>query len=661
MLTLIPAADRIDFSQFPRKLQDEVVRVLPYLEAVRNAEGVVAGLQEQAAAAGMPVGTFRRKFYAYKAHGWRGVIPANKVRRFVRSDCSRITNVFVSEWKRRVENVQRRAMRQAWHQLMRDLRAGVEIPGLPHWAKMFAEDFPGAPIPEACPTSWIPHGLSYSNLKSYAPTAFELRTARQGRRAAASLRPLVAASRKDLECGQIIMFDDMWHDHKVNFLDRKQTAALRPLEFHAIDLFSTRKIAYGIRPRLLNDDGTHSQLKGREMRMLVCQILCTIGYRPAGTIFQVEHGTAAISADLEEYIDYATDGAVKVSRGGIDTRPLVRGAFTPKGCGNFRSKASLESLGGLYHNALALLPAQTGLSPAMQPESLHGLDKINSGIIKAMLSLSPERAAKLRFPVLEFNEFASLLMEIYERIDSRTDHALEGWAEAGNVEQVYLPGPGIDPIPMARIMAAPDKFAGVIALATSAPETFCDVRRLSPADVWHRGAANLARVSIIHAPAILGKDNALPTHLNSRHEAWTTDPETHARTRYSPECREFNNAFSRILPKGNYFFYPIPGDSRAVVCDENHTPLGWTVQMAVATRADRQSMLEAHGQAEHVRALMEAGYRERHAPEGEAVQAMVKHNNDVINFTLPEDAPDPDVEDSAAYTAAPACADQDLF
>lgn len=665
MMTLIPAAERTDFELFPTRLKEEVVRLLPHLDAVRNAESVTAALSVQAQAAGVPLGTFRRKFYAWRDHGWRGLIPANSVPKFLINSCARLNQEFISEWRRRVENVQRRAMRQAHHQLLRDIRSGKPVGGLPHWAKLYAEDFPGRAIPECCPISWIPRGLTYSNLKRYAPSAFELRTARQGRRAASALRPLVLTTRVGLKVGQRYVFDDMWHDHKVNFFDCAQTAALRPLEFHCIDLASTRKVAWGIRPRRVREDGTHEQLQDREMRQLLCQVLCTIGYRPEGTTLDVENGTAAINKNLEEIIDYITDGAVQVQRGGIDKRTLLKGAFAPRGVGNFRHKAALESLGNLYHNALADLPGQTGLSPAAQPEDSYGRDQYNTALLKAVKSMAPERSAKLFFPVLEFNEFANLLMEVYERIDARTEHNLEGWGEAGYIEQVFVPGPGIDPIPMSIILANQEQFHGALTLAHSDPTRFVAFRRLSPAAVWQRGCKELVTIPVIHAPAILGRNNACLAKVSRKYELWLTDQDTGRRTRYSPELRQFNSPFSNILPAGEeYLVYPIPGDNQAVICDVKGAPIGWVIQMAVASKADRQQLLAAHGQAEHIRAALESGYRARHAPDVAQIQDMRAYNAAILAGNDQDETDETDVRekteiDDTAYLSKPAIAESD--
>lgn len=647
MLTRIPASDLVDFARFPQSIQNEVLSFLSLFDSVEHSACKTSAIVLQSHQARLPEGTFRRKYYTWKKKGWRGIIRGNAIPRHMIQDCHRINGVFINEWKRRVENIQRRGMKQAHQQLLRDIRDGCEIPGLPHWTKMWAEDFPGREIPAQCPMSWEPGSLSYNNLRMYAPSAFELKTMRQGRRAAAFLRPLVRTTRAGLFPGQIYVLDDMWHDHKVNFFGAGQTEALRPLEFHCIDLASTCKIAYGVRPRLIRPDGTHDQLKGREMRQLLCQLLCVVGYRPEGTQLDAEKGTASIGEELAEFLNHVSGGAITVSSGFIDKRAIMDGAFAPNGVGNFRHKAALESLGNLYHNALAHLPAQTGLSPAMQPENLASLDKYNESILKAMVKMEPERAVKFFLPVISWREFTSLLGEVYDRLNARTDHALEGWEESGYVEQVFMPGPGLEPVPMMRLLGEPQQYAGALALAHANPTLYCRQQKLSPQAVWNRGLPHLTTIPLIHAPRILGPQNGYPVKISKSHEAWVTFPETHDRVRFSPELHEFDMAASRILPAGeHYIFYPVPGTDRAVVCDTENRPLGWSAQFSFAMRTDKTSCLRQHGQMEHIRALLEEPLRQRHAPDMEELKAMKIYNKQLMAGTIKTDT-EKSVEDRA--------------
>lgn len=668
----IPAHERTEFAAFGTKMNADILNLLESLLRVDEAPSKVLALKAIATEIGMPESTFRRKYYAWKKRGWKGLVNWNKVPTKLMERPKRLNNILIEEWKRRCENVQRNSMHEAWATLMRDIRSGtVEIPGLPHWTKMYAEDFPGRTIPAECPTSWIPKGLTYNNLLNHKPTKHELITMRQGRKAAAAYRPLVCASRVGLKVGQIYVCDDMWHDHLVNFFGAGQRDALRPLELHAIDLASTYKVAYGLRPRLRNDAGAkskHDQIKDREARQLVCHIVCMVGYRRDGTVLNVEHGTAAISTELEEYLAYATDGLVTVDRGGIDRRAILDGAFEPRGVGNFRFKASLESLGGYYHNVLAQLPGQVGLSRDRSPENLHTLEQYNAQLLKAVLKMDPERAIKLWFPVINWHDFVSIVGEIYERIANRTDHNLSDWQECGYIEEMFLPAPGIDPIPMRQLMADPEKYQGALMLAHSDPARFCTAQKLSPSAVWNRGRGDLVRVDLIHAPAILGPKNAYEVVLNKKNEAILHDNETHTNTRYSPELREFDSPYSKIMPAGQcYFFYPVPGSNMAVVCDMEHRPLGWTAQFSAAYRADKQSCLKQHGEMEHVRALMEAPMRARHEPDADQIRAMKEHNRALLPASASAaknsgySATGDDDADDADLVSVPACVPHDCI
>ena len=641
----IPPAELETFAAYPPKVQREVLAWIPIVRTIDTAPATVVAMESLARQTGRAFPTIRRHYYAWKKQGWQGLVRRNILPARQRAASVRLTADFVAEWKRRCENVQRRAIKQAYGQLLRDLRDGLPVPGIPPWTTLWAEDFPGQPIPPSMPLGWTPRGLSYANLLRIAPSRFELATMRQGRFAASNLRPLARITRAGLAPGQILVFDDMWHDHKVNFFGAGQQAPLRPLEFHCIDLASTCKIAWAVRPRAVRPDGSHDQLKDSEFRQLLAQVLCVVGYRAEGCCLHVEHGTAAISRDLEEYLSAASSGAITVERGGIDAKAILKGGFAPRGRGNFRFKAALESLGGLYHNALAMLPGQTGLSPARAPENADTLDKYDKAVLAAVLKLPEELALKLWFPVLSFREFGDILAQVYDRLNARTDHDLEGWEESGYVEQTFVPAPGLPGIPLATLYADPAKYAGAIALANADPARYVRQQKLSPAAVWAKARPGLVRLPLVHAPRILGPANAHPVTVTRSHELWITFPETRQRIRFSPELHDFSAPVSHILPAGSSFrLYPLAGSPLAVVCDGDDTPLGCVSQFTPASHADRPSILRQVGQTEHLRALLERGLRDRHAPDAAEIAAMKAHNDALLrppSSPLPAPAPAP--------------------
>ena len=310
------------------------------------------------------------------------------------------------------------------------------------------------------------------------PTKFELKIARQGRSAAASERRLVYTTRANLWVGSHYLFDDMWHDHMVNVLDQRRTG--RPLEFHALDLFSANKFAWGIRVRTEAADGRMEGLKEADMRFLLAAVLGTNGYSPRGTELVVEHGTAAIRSELEALISDETDGLVTVARSGMEGAAAAAHQYAGRSKGNFRFKAALESLGNLIHNEMAALPGQVGMDVDRRPEGMHGLLKRNDALMVAISQLAPERAEMLRWDILTIQQFQNIAGEIYARINARTDHDLEGW------DMNYLP----------------ERHTGLM-------------RRMSPAEVWKSGARQLRKFRPEAVAMLLLRDNGTEQMIRS--------------------------------------------------------------------------------------------------------------------------------------------------
>jgi hypothetical protein len=172
-------------------------------------------------------------------------------------------------------------------------------------------------------------------------------------------------------------------------------------------------------------------LKLEQMIALVARILACEGYHAErGTTLMVEHGTAAIPAWMESMLSDLSGGKIRVQRGGIEGHPAHVGQYAGRGKGNYRFKAALESLGSLIHSEFAFLPGQTGLSVERRPEETHGLLKANDALLEAFLALRearPELAAALRFPVMSSAQHLEIALEVYHRINTRTEHELEGW------------------------------------------------------------------------------------------------------------------------------------------------------------------------------------------------------------------------------------------
>ncbi len=470
-MTLTTHHDAAELAALPADVRADVRAWVARLEAV--SPPVTAALKRLASQTGVSFATARRKYDAFMRDGWRGLVNRAKCRDGEAS----LHPETVTYWQQLcVEN--QRKCRPAYRKLVREFHAGAPIPG----------------VAEGTPRHQLPAGWSYENLMRHKPTAYQMKAIRIGKGTASDLAPMVYTTRAGLAVGEIYMFDDLVHDHFVNVLDLRKAG--RPLEFHALDLKSACKMHWGIAARTENDiTGRMDSLREEHMRFLLASLLSTHGYRPlGGTTLVVEHGTAAIREDLERMLHDLSGGLIRVARSGIQGDPAFIGQYAGRGKGNFRFKGALESLGNLVHNEMAdvrVLPGQTGRNTDSRPEETHGLLRHNDALLNALTALTvdrPEIAQLLRFPVVSLSQFRDLADAIYSRINSRTDHRLEGW------DNLCVPADG------GRT-----------------------VRRLSPAEVWQQGRGALAPLSPDAIAQVLYRDCAEEVRVTDRREVEVMD------------------------------------------------------------------------------------------------------------------------------------------
>ena len=492
----IPSPDSQEFARLPDKVKADVRCWMCITEAIERAPSALAEISAQACAhtgrRGFSRANVMRKYYAWKAtHDWHVFVNHSKT---PKDASKKLPEAFVEFWKMFCEKNQRKS-RPAWRRLMEYWRAGQQIPGYPPPAA-------DAVSPPAA-VGGIPAGWGYRNLMRHQPAAHELSLARIGRSTAAPFRPLVFTTRVGLKPAQFYVFDDLEHDLKVNFLGINKVA-MRPLELACLDLFSGCKVAYGMKPTI-DDDGVKQKLKEREMRFLLAYIVTRIGFRPEGTTLCVEHGTAAIRPDIERILLDASDGAITVARSGIEGAAAL--VYEGRGKGNFRFKAALESHHSLAHNELAHLPGQMGKDRDHSPEELHGRERHNNALLRAIKYLPPERAALLDFPFLEFGVFMELAGQVYQQINNRYWHDLEGWLEAHLVQHEFRLGLDLPWLSAAQLAATPPHERAAINALLAQPG-YTRSRKMSPQEVWDSGKAELIRLPGHIAPVIIGTDNA---------------------------------------------------------------------------------------------------------------------------------------------------------
>lgn len=457
-------------------------------------------------------------------------------------------------------------------------------------------------------TTGYPKGWSPRNLARFTPDKFTLTASRIGRSAAASQRRLVYTTRANLYVGSHYLFDDIWHDNFVNVLDQRKTG--RPLEFHALDLYSACKFAYGMSVRLEND-GRMESLKEADMRFLLASILWQHGYSPRGTTLVVEHGTAAIRTDLEEMLIAETGGLITIARSGMEGAAAAAHQYAGRSKGNFRFKAALESLGNLIHNELAALPGQTGPDRDRRPEQLHGLLRRNDALLKALSQLPPERAQMLRWPLLTIQQFRTIADEIYTRINARTEHDLEGW------DNHYTHDPRTN-----------------------------TMRRLSPTEVWNPGRRHLIRLNPQAIAGILAPDNGIELTTRSGMLTLTASEITGDPLRFDAHQLPDRQKVFAILN-------PYATDSLWIF-DAHHRFLTACPRIHSICRADIPALQHECGRAAKIEAERLAPFRARHAAEARARAADMRHNAAILTTPTPRPSRLPqDPETLTAATTSP--------
>ena len=172
-----------EFAVLPAEQKASVLVWEDVMKQVDAAENKLAVCKEWALRNGHRRGwsadRIRAKYYGWIASGraWTFLVDWARVPK-TQSDERR---GFAEAFKRYCEENQR-ASKPAWRAMLRDLRRGVNIPGVGTWRDVWAKQYPNERLPERCPSDWTPTGWLYSNaIRKFKSTKFELVTMQIGR------------------------------------------------------------------------------------------------------------------------------------------------------------------------------------------------------------------------------------------------------------------------------------------------------------------------------------------------------------------------------------------------------------------------------------------------------------------------------------------------
>lgn len=513
--------------------------------------------------------------------------------------------------------------------LRADWTMGKHIPGYGTWREWWQKMHPGRPLPRMAPPhpkGWNPRTL-YRKRDS---SKFRRAVSVTGRISAKKHRPLVLGTRQGCWVASHYMWDDVWHDLFVNSFAEKQAG--RPLELFSHDYFSGRKVRWGMKVRTEGDNGKMGGLTGKMMRMVIAATYYMDGYSPRGTINLAEHGTANFMEELAGVLYDASGGLITTQESGMQGKAAHAGQYDGRGLGNPNFKASLESSNNLLHNMEAHLPGQTGPDRQRRPEQLHGLLTYNSRLLAAMQQLPADKAALLQFPLLEVNQYMSVLSEIYRFIENDHEHDLEGWEQCGHIMQtVNLMGEWRT---QDELLMLPDGQREMALAMIQRGMVQTMPRKMTRAEVWHRGAADLVRIHGGTVCHILGDEFASERKVQA-HQFLFEDKEVGPGQHRFEGIITDNEGRQSFLKDGEtYLAFVNPfAPNQLFVKDARGRFLGTAARCERASRADMEALKRNMGRAAHIETELLAPLAARQAKATRQKLTMHRNNAAVIAGT----------------------------
>jgi hypothetical protein len=598
LTTLRRIDDHENFSRLPARVQKLVIVRLDWILQIEDApHGKRGEIAKQAAAAlGCSVPTVGRFVRSFRTGGWQALIDMRGKHvgglpeafkgyvkqlhlQFQRSNSGReVQRQLIERW-------------QLWQQ------TGDQLYALPGF------DSP----PPAGPKGY-PVGFSEDTILRLKPDNYALALVRQGAKSAAGFLPSILSTRHGLAFGEVVMFDDQQYDVRVAARGTSQRV-LRPEGFNCIDYLSGCFMSHAIRLRWWDIEADQSRtLSNQEFTWFVISYLQRHGYRSdeRGTTFVFEHGTAngfnnrslttaAGFSNFDEALAAVSLGNIRVQRSGLFNAPAFSGMlFRPQSSGNPNHKAPLESMFQYVRNRMAALPGATGRNRDEKPAEQYGMDLYTGQLLKLYERLDERHRELIRFPVMTAAEFGTVAAAVYDAINARTDHELEGWEKCGFVAPQFRWTPDGDSpwLPRDKVMALPEDARAAL-LAKAEIPGHIRTHKLSPAEVARQHAGELTRLPDHAIPLLLPIQWARPATVKSDRTIAIKDQ------MMGPEAFQYVARFEgrdgthTLKPGTTVLCYLNPfAPERMVICREDGSFLGTLTQQTRSGFLDQAAILD---------------------------------------------------------------------
>ncbi len=504
----IPASDAREFARLPWLVQQEVLELLRLFRVIAESDKKLPAIQRFAAylkgqgRRGFSVPRLSAKYYGFMRadRDWRTLVNRAKSP----EAAEKLPVAFVEFWKKLCEDTQR-ATSEAHRELLAIWRTHYATDGTHYKALPGYDCWPVAEGGASHPQGW-----GKRNLYRYTPDAVELAAARIGIQTAGGVGLKLRFGRVGLKPFQFVQCDDHEFDVRINFPGQLQS--YRPRCFGAAEVLSSCLFHLTMKPTLwdIADQSKIALNQKYDALWFFVSMFTDHGYRlDTGTTACIEHGTTAVSEELERMFFDCTGGKINFKRSGRSHYAAHGGQFAPKSGGNFRFKAIIEGYWRLFNDRLGSLPGQVGLDRLHSPEENGRAEAYNSRLLKAAPSLPVEQAANLILPRLTWGEFCSFVFEKWDAINSDTQHKIKQWERCGFLLKEWRAEINDVWSTEASLFEMPAEQREGILRVLGSNDALLRVRRMSRWEAHRKHAGDLHRLDHSQIPAIVGQSNAL--------------------------------------------------------------------------------------------------------------------------------------------------------
>lgn len=600
---------------------------------IRAAEGSSTALMRDVARQeGIPFGTLRRKYYAWRKGGAIAVADKRKVAKA--TPFSEVLAVYKTYCERNRESDM-----GAWRAMMRDFRTGHLFP-FGTWREVWSAENPGEEIPPKCPGEYVPRGWTYQNLEAkFRRDPRRLAALAWSRRGAFAASAFVwdvvrtrydAATGRQLPAGAVYQWDDAWENTLCTV--RGMKGLYRPMGFHCYDVATGYHLPPFMKPRTFSKAGGADRVKGdnlteQQFRFAFAYLHTEVGINRNGCLHVVEKATTAVRETVRQriasipvfgrLIGFATSGAVNA--------PVLRGMYLGKVGGNPRFKSTVEGGHRISQLAMAFMPANMGRDAEHLPEDYAARRREAEGLLAKVdeARLPAEVLPLLRLSFPSFEQYMQVYSAVSDAVNDDTGHRLEGWHDY-HVEEFRDPDDPTKWHPMAMLDALTAVTRErVAALIAADPDGMVRSRRMSRREAW---AGWVARGELVKVPrsemqSFLDPRDAKELTVTPKRTIEFSDAYFYGpgvRMVYSATVRD-RNGVPRMLAPGQrvrVYFNPLGELAHYVwVADADDRPLGMGTLVEKAFWADDGAVRRLAGQKLADAAYLLSDTRVRHLDE----------------------------------------------